>query len=197
MNYFNYFKLKSIYFILIIGFINGCDLFETRDAELPDEIRSNYTTPSERTILIQNLINSFSDKNTNNYTKTFSDPNLTGKLFFFNPSSTALRFQIWENWNISDEIQYFNNLINDVAQSLPISLSFRNENYGAVIADSASYTAEYTLVVPQLNNESLIFEGNLNFTMFRDAGGVWSIYFWEDNAIEGSTSWSELKGIVH
>jgi hypothetical protein len=189
--------MKYIYLILIAGLITGCDIFETRDAELPDETRSNYTTPSERTILIQNLINSFSDKNTNNYTKTFSDPNLTDKLFFFNPSSTALRFQIWENWNISDEIQYFNNLINDVPESLPVSLSFSNENYGSVIADSASYTAEYSLIVPQLNIESLVFEGNLKFTMFRDAGGVWSVYFWEDNAIETSISWSELKGIVH
>jgi len=57
--------MKFIYLILIIVLINSCDIFETRDAQLPDEIRSNYTTPSERIILIQNLINSFSDKNTN------------------------------------------------------------------------------------------------------------------------------------
>lgn len=189
--------MKLFFLILFAALINGCEIFETRDAELPDQIRSNYTTPSERTILIQNLIHSFSDRNTNNYTKTFSDPNLTGKLFFFYPSSTALRFQIWENWNISDEIQYFNNLINDVPQSLPINLSFANENYGSVIGDSATYTAEYSIVVPQLNNESLIYAGNLKFSMFRDAGGVWSVYFWEDNAVQGSTSWSELKGIEH
>lgn len=175
----------------------GCDIFETRDAESPDQVRSNYQTPSERSILIQNLIYSFSDKNANNYSKTFSDPNLTGKYFAFIPSSAALRFQIWENWNLVDETQYFNNLINNVPSTLPINLSFNNENFGSVIADSSTYTAEYTMVVPQQNNESLIFEGNLKFNMFRDAGGVWSIYFWEDNSVEGSISWSELKGIEH
>jgi hypothetical protein len=189
--------MKLFVSILLVLSVASCDLFETRDAESPDQTRSNYTTPSERNILIQNLIYSFSDKNVNNYIKTFSDPNVTGKLFAFTPSSAALRFQIWENWNLVDETQYFNNLINNVPDNLPINLDFNNENYGAVIADSATYTAEYTIVVPQQNSESLIFEGNLKFTMYRDASGVWSVYFWEDNSVEGSVSWSELKGIEH
>jgi hypothetical protein len=189
--------MKLIYLILFMPFISGCDIFETRDAELPDQTRSNYTIPSERIILIQNLINSFSDKNSNNYIKTFSEPGLTGKVFTFIPSSAALRFQIWDNWDLSDEIQYFNNLINDVPEDFPISLNFKNENYSPVIADSATYTAEYSILVPQLNSESLLYEGNLKFQMSRDAGGVWSVYYWEDNGVQGSTSWSELKGIEH
>ena len=190
--------MKLLLIILTTITFYGCDIFDTRDAETPDQTRSNYTTPSERTTLIQNLINSFSDKNANNYVKTFSDPNITGRVFRFAPSSVALSsFQIWGNWNTNDELQYFNNLINKVPEELPISLNFDTEEYGPVISDSASYSAAYTLVVPQLNSNSRVYEGNINFTMFRDAGGVWSVIFWEDISIPEATSWSELKGLEY
>ena len=192
-------KLIFTISILTLLVITGCDIFETRDAETPDQSRSNYRTASEPKILIQNLIASFADKDVVNYKNSF-ETSFSSKLFQFLPSSTALaRFQnIWSSWNIDSEIQYFNNMKTLVPDELPVtlSLSLSAESF-SVLGDSVKYTSEYFLNVPQRDSDPLIFKGNLEFTMIRDSRSVWVIYYWKDNAIEDNSSWSDLKGSVY
>ena len=75
----------------------GCDIFTTRDPETPDQSKSNYTDAFERETVIQNLINSFADKNSIDYLKSLANLDFTNRPFLFVPSSTALtRYQtIW------------------------------------------------------------------------------------------------------
>jgi hypothetical protein len=47
--------------------------------------------------------------------------------------------------------------------------------------------------VPVLNSEPKIYTGSLKFTLVTDTNSAWVIYFWEDIAKQGATSWSELK----
>lgn len=189
--------MKILIFILPLLFLSGCDIFQTRDAELPDQSRSNYTPPSEPQILIQNLINSFSDKNAINYLKSFSDPDFSEKIFSFIPSAEAsARFQIWDDWSRDDEFQYFNNLINSVPEELPVSLSIFNEEI-STLEGGFNYSAEYSISVPRLNTEPIIYKGTLNFNIIRYDAGTLAIHVWEDIAIPGFQSWSELKGEKH
>ena len=111
--------MKNIIIILSLLLLTACDIFETRDAEDPEESRSNYTTQGEPEILIQNLINSFSDKDANNYIKSFTDPAFSNKVFFFLPTSSALQTfsNIWTDWNVYKEFQYFQNLITAAPRS--------------------------------------------------------------------------------
>jgi hypothetical protein len=186
-------KIKLSIILLLALLIWGCDIFETRDPEQPDRSRSNYETPSEPQILIQNLKNSFSDKNADNYRKNFaSGPPLVNKTFFFLPTSEALssNSSLWASWNVESEFLYFKNLITRTPEELPITLSLFSENYSP-FGDSTIYTAEYSINVPNLSGTSDIYKGNLKFSMITDNQAAWVIYYWED--ISNEISWSDLK----
>jgi len=187
--------MKKFIVIFVLLSLTACDIFETRDAEDPEESRSNYTTPSEPEILIQNLINSFSDKDADNYVKSFTDPAFSNKVFFFLPTSSALQTwsNIWTDWNVDKEFQYFQNLITVAPEELPITLIFKSEDYNH-LGDSLIYIAQYFISIPQLNDEPINYEGNIKFSMVRDMRDTWAIYFWQDHAISESQSWSDLKG---
>ena len=191
--------MKNLVIILLLFLAVSCDIFETRDAESPDQARSNYQPATSPEILIQNLIDSFADKDVVNYQNTF-ETGLSSKDFTFIPSSTALsRFQnLWPTWNIDDEVQYFNNMKTTVPDELPVllsGLSISPESF-SIFGDSLKYNSEYFISVPQINSEPLIFQGNLELSMI-NVSTVWLVYFWKDNAIEDNPSWSDLKGSVY
>jgi hypothetical protein len=175
----------------------GCDIFTTRDPEAPNESRSNYVDATERQIVIQNLINAFADKNVDDYLKSFSNLNFINRPFLFIPSSTALtRYQtIWIDWNLTSEVQSFNNMKTLVPDELPVTLSLSSSpNSFSVFGDSLKYTSEYFINVPQRDGDPLNYEGNVEFSMIRDSRSIWVIYFWKDNAVGDEPSWSDLKG---
>lgn len=191
--------MKNLVIILLLFLAVSCDIFETRDAESPDQSRSNFQPATSPEILIQNLIDSFADKNVVNYQNSFVT-GLSNRVFTFVPSSTALsRFQnLWQTWNIDAEVQYFNNMKTSVPDELPVllsGLSLSPESF-SIFGDSLKYNSEYFISVPQINSEPLIFQGNLELSMI-NVSTVWLVYFWKDNAIEDNPSWSDLKGSVY
>jgi hypothetical protein len=191
--------MKSLVIILLLFSAVSCDIFETRDPESPDQSRSNYQPATSPEILIQNLIDSFADKDMVNYQNTFVT-GLSNRVFTFIPSSTALsRFQnLWPTWNVDSEVQYFNNMKTSVPDELPVllsGLSLSPESF-SIFGDSLKYNSEYFISVPQRNSEPLIFQGNLELSMI-NLSTVWRVYFWKDNAIEDNPSWSDLKGGVY
>ncbi len=187
--------MKSFYKILLITFLlslTACDLFQVRDPEDPSQTKSSYRVPVEPKDVIQNLINAFKDKNPNDYKKNFSTGlPLVNRDFFFIPSGNVLS-SFPTDWYVDEEFQYFNNLVTRSPQDIPITLSFTDEEYD-IRADSTIYSAKYFLSVPVLNSEPKVFEGRLKFSMTTDINAAWIIYFWEDIAVQGSKSWSELK----
>ena len=192
--------MKYCFYILLVFFLVGCDIFTTREPELPNETRSNYVDATERQIVIQNLINAFADKNADDYLKSFSNLNFVNRQFQFIPSSTALiTYQnIWVDWNLTSEVQSFNNMINTVPDESPVILTLSIEqNSFSVLGDSLRYSSNYSISLPQRNVESLIFEGNVEFSMIRDSRSIWVIYFWKDNGVGDNPSWSDLKGSLY
>jgi len=190
--------MKNLIFIMLLFSAFSCDIFETRDAESPDRSRSNYLPATSPEILIQNIIDSFADKDVVNYQNSFVT-GLSNRVFTFVPSSTALsRFQnLWPTWNIDDEVQYFNNTKTSVPDELPISLSLsKSPESFSIFGDSLKYNSEYFISVPQRNSEPLIFQGNLELSMI-NVSTVWLVYFWKDNAVEDNPSWSDLKGSAY
>ncbi len=182
----------KIFISIFLITVSGCELFQVREPEDPDETKSSFRVPVEPAAVIQNLINSFKDKNSNDYKKNLSSGlPLVNRDFFFVPSGNVSSiFPI--DWHVDDEFQYFNNLVTKSPESVPITLSFTGEIYD-VRADSALYTAQYSISVPVLNSDPKIYQGSLKFTMTRDINSAWIIYFWEDIANQGFKSWSDLK----
>lgn len=186
----------KFFFLIFFSFLFiGCDIFNVRDAEDPDLPPSNYLPPAFPDDLISNFINSFLDKDVNNYTASFSDKNFTDKIFQFVPSSGAVsQFPLFVDWDKTNEGQYFQNMILKVRENSQITLELTEisrNNFG----DSLFYTASYTLTIPFTDAEfPENYQGVLTFKMVRDSRSIWSIYFWQDNKSTNQPSWSELKG---
>lgn len=185
-------SLIQIFLIPIFLMFQACDLFESREPESPTETKSSYRVPVEPNDVIENLKNSFKDKNSNDYKKNFSSGSpLVDRDFIFMPASNVLPiFPI--PWTINQEFQYFNSMVTRVPSEFPIQLSLTNEQYD-IQADSAIYSAEYSINVPVLNSTPAVYEGNLRFVMVTDINSAWVIYYWEDIAKQNFDSWSQLK----
>jgi len=183
-----YFKILIVILIFILF---GCDIFEVRNPESPTDPKSGYSVPVEPRDVIQNIITAFNERNANDYRKNFAEgPPIMNRVFLFNPSGNVVS-SFPPNWTIDEEFQYFNNLVTRTPQDIPINLSFVGGQID-IQADSAIYSAEYSISVPIQNSEPQIYGGSLKFTMINE-NTTWVIYFWEDIAKVGVKSWSELK----
>lgn len=191
--------LITFYLIIVLISLSACDLFKTREPEDPDQNRANFQPPKEPSIVIQNLVNSFADKNTQNYIACFIDTIFTDKEFVFIPSSEAASIYgfLLQDWGIDDERQYFNSVITKVPKEFPVNLTFSDETYSSASGDTITYTANYFLNIPHNSTEPKNYSGNLQFNMVRDNKSDWSIYFWKDTRSSNLPSWSELKGIFY
>jgi hypothetical protein len=185
---------KLIFLLACFLTVGGCDLFTTRVPEKPLIPGNAYPPAITIDLLIANFINSIKYKDSQNYLATLSDPSFTSKVFSFSPSSEALlQFPaLGDNWNKTNESQYFNNLKVKVPDELPITLILSNST-SSIHGDSATYVASYSLNVPFTDiGVPTNYQGELIFELVLE--NVWSIYSWRDIKRSDSPSWSELKG---
>uniref|UniRef100_A0A832DNV5 Uncharacterized protein n=1 Tax=Ignavibacterium album TaxID=591197 RepID=A0A832DNV5_9BACT len=191
--------LIQIFFLLLLLIYSGCDLFNTRDPQKPDENRANFQPPKEPSIVIENLKNSFNDKNTQNYISCFVDTLFVNKPFVFLPSSEAASTYAFliQDWGLDDERRYFNSVVSKVPKDFPMTLTFSDESYSSLSGDTLIYSANYFINIPHNSSEPKNFSGNLQFNMVRDNRSDWSIYYWKDTRSSNLPSWSELKGIFY
>lgn len=184
--------------ILALSILTSCDLFTTRESESPNQSRSNYQPPFEKEIVIQNLQNALSDKNSENYMACFVDSLFSKKSFSYSASSEAAStYQIFlQGWGLNEEQQYVRNFFNKVPKDLPVSLTFDGEIYSNLSGDSLIYSATYFIKVPSsdVETQSDNYSGNIQLNMLRDNRAYWVIYYWKDTKSQTLPSWSELKG---
>lgn len=181
-------------FLLVLP---GCDIFDTREAEQPNQPRSNFINAVKPEDVITNLINSLQDLNDKNYLACFTDTSFSDYQFRFAPSSAAIsQFPVMaEGWGKNEEQQYILNLKNRITGEKQITLNFASPQYGSPQGDSLIFTSSYTLSVPHNDPDiPTVFGGDLSFSMARDSRKIWSIYFWRDTKSNEFPSWSELKG---
>jgi hypothetical protein len=178
--------------------LSSCNIFETRTPQSPAQTSSNYKPPINASDVFDNMQNAFSDLNTVNYLKSFSDSTTSGRTFVFEPSPQA-RSQyigVFINWTRQSEQQYFDNMRSKIAAGSTASLSF-TLNPTSIQSDSAQYDADYQLTVPHTQaNIPKVFQGRAQFFLIKDpVNSTWNIWRWIDlrNA-QNDTSWSDLKG---
>jgi len=185
--------------ILFLVSLGGCDLFQTRDAQKPNQPRSNYQLAVTPDLLIQNLVNSLKDVDLQNYLACFSDTSFSGKSYIFYPSigAASLYPSFASPWDKKNESAYFTNLISRIPAGVQVTLVITN-SISSPQGDSIIYTASYSLSVPFIDSSiPSLYQGGLKFSMIRDSRLVWSIYLWEDNKSPDFPSWSELKGRLY
>jgi hypothetical protein len=183
--------------LIIIISLSGCDIFTTREAEQPNQPRSNFIPALTPEDVLTNLKSSLEDLNVENYLACFSDSAFSERQFRFAASSTAIsQFPIMAaGWGKMEEQQYFLNMKNKIPEEKQILLTFFDIQIGSTQGDSTIFTGSYSLNVPHNDpGVPVLFEGELSFSMNRDSRSVWTIHFWRDNRSGEMPSWSELKG---
>jgi hypothetical protein len=186
-------RKRLTYFILLSLLITSCDLLSTRDPETPDAGRSSFIPATTPDLLFTNLTNSFKEKVVENYVGCFVDPSFLNNNYLYIPSAgSGIQFDVFLDWNVYSERQYFNNVQAATTENSPIVLQLLNE-ISNIAGDSAIYQYEYVLSVP-FQEESELYKGNCKFHIRNDSRSQWVITRWEDIKDQEYPSWSELKG---
>lgn len=177
--------------------VTGCGIFETRTPEPPSQTSSGFIPPTTANIVLDNLINSIQERNTDNYIRCFVDTAVSDKRFSFVPTQEAQSqyAAVFSSWALSSERAYFENLKSHTPASSTTLLALNNGKFESTQSDSAIYSASYLLIfqhnVSGIPQES---RGNLQFYLAPDRRGFWVIYRWIDIKTGSDFSWSEMKG---
>lgn len=187
-------KIKYIFTLIVISlFIKGCGIFETRDPQEPQNIRSTFIPPTSADIVIDNLSYSLQEKNSDNYNKC-----LSSQSFQFIPDSKSqlLYEQIFNGWNTQNEKRYLDNMIASQEGGSSTSVLFLdNERLTQISSDSARFQADYIFVF-QHNKANLpkSSKGRINLTIAADDDALFYIRKWEDfRQNDTDFTWSEFK----
>jgi hypothetical protein len=179
----------------MVVFFHGCDLFTTRTPEKPSETSSSFIPPTSPSIVIDNFINAIRERNTENYVSCFVDSTFSSYRFSFQAAQTAQTVygSLFLDWNLTSERTYFENLRSRVPTGGESTLILTDDRL-SLQADSAVYTATYTLIVQHtVQNIPQQAQGTLQFTLSPDLYNNWAIHRWIDNKAGNDSSWSDLK----
>jgi hypothetical protein len=167
----------------------GCDIFDTRDAEVPGTGGTPWVPPTLPAQVFINLESGLEDLTGANYEKSLGD------AFTFVPLAAdvdKLGADIYADWTKTVEVDVTDRILND-AQSVGvvfIKTQIRDE------ADFADFRVTYTLDVTYTNGDSETFKGVAQFDMQRIAGN-WRLIKWTDQeGIEGFATWGYLRGVT-
>lgn len=171
---------------------SGCDIFQTRTPQPPQQGQSSFVPATLPEQVITNLESAIEDENVVNYLSCLSDTTSGGRAFSFSPSADAPQ-QVFQGWNKTMEGGYFDKL---VAQSLKsqapvLTLSSPISQPLGGSSDSVLYSANYILEWPN-NTYPQEVKGILQFHLGHNTNQIWSIYYWTDSKTDTLT-WSDLK----
>ncbi len=179
--------------LLILGFIQACDLFAPRTPEPPDNQNTRFVPPTSADIVISNFINAVKDLNVENYMGCFAED-----VFVFQASSDAYsKFtSIFVQWNINSEKFYFNSLTADNTDKLNPKVQLSNSGFDIMTSDSAVYLSDYRITCDFIENPPRVFAGKMQLNIIKQTDGLWYIRRWNDYQNPQDTikdTWSGLK----
>jgi len=187
-------RLRISFFTLLA--LSGCNIFQTRTPQPPQQSQSNFIPATSPDIVIENLKNAIAEKDVENYLNCLSDTSFGGKVFSFEPPPDVKRqYSIFTNWDRNSERAYFNNLVVQSSATSSPALTLSSDNLVGPIGDSATYTADYNLIWPnKVPAAPQGVQGSLQFYLGADNNQNWSIHRWVDLRIADSLkTWSDMK----
>lgn len=182
-------RCKPHHIAVVSLLLISCNLFQTREPENPVSGSNSLEQATSPGIVINNLQASFQQKNIQEYEKLFND---TMIVFAPTPSAAARYSVVFSSWNRSAESNYFRNMITAVGTSSAPQLALTVVSTIQYQNDSAHYTLDYTIFVP--NAATNQFTGRTDLVLSPNKNAIWSIYRWIDYETKKDSSWSELKG---
>jgi hypothetical protein len=167
----------------------GCSIFDPRDPEPPVEGSGTYLQPDTPAQVVSNIQAAIEELNTLNYRRSFADD------FAFQPSASAqARYQIWAEWDPTNEEQYFSALSAaaefgedhrlELTDPAPVPVSER-----VSIVDSS-----YMLAVDHnRSDQPTEVQGRLRWEISQGEDGLWRLTAWVDQEFSNTPAWSDLK----
>lgn len=174
-----------------LAFLLCIACFRVREPALPDG-NTDWVTPTEPSILLDNFSKAATQVELNNYKRCLKSNNFS---FQADPTIKANNIGLFSNWQLDQEVQYFNNLMVKKANVSGNALTFNNKKFINYSPDSLEFTAEYELKM--YNSDTLLednmFIGQLSFIMVRNRQNEWQISQWQDLKTKPTKCWTELK----
>ena len=168
----------------------GCDLFQTRDPQPPNQAASTFKPPDTPEILLDNFVSAVEEHNVTNYMRCFVDTASSSMQFVFSPS--AGYESIFLNWKLEDEQRYFQNL-GDPSGAVPV-LSISDFQELNRTSSSSEMTMNYFLFYPHRRADvSQQVKGFMHLYALLDSRQQWVINRWEDTKTTSDSTWSYLK----
>lgn len=189
--------IKYILNIIFVAVIVGCDIFQTRTPQEPDDSSTDFQPASTHYILFTNFNNSFSRLNVEYYSDCFLDDiQISNSPYNFIPDADALaRYGIlYTSWNKDSEKQFLQGL----RSSMPIGafpiLNWKSKKYDIITSDSAVFVGEYIIQIKQKESDEN-YSGISRLVFARNQNGLWYIKSWTDfrNSADTLPTWSILK----
>lgn len=173
-------------FLLLL--LSGC--FNLRDPETPKpETVSEWTSPTQPAILVDNFSNAVRSLNVSVYDRCFT-PEFR---FLPDPATQGASSALFQNWSVPEERDYFNGLKNKSPNNARNLLELTKTRENFFNADSVEQYFTYKLQTAQTDTtlKSKEFTGKMRFILTR-RNTEWKIARWEDSR-ENQTCWSDLK----
>lgn len=187
--YFSFWPLISLFCCLLSLLAASC--FTIRPVEPPGVTSSDWVSPTDYEILLNNLQTSIAQRNPQNYLRCFNQDSLQ-----FLPAASLFNEHesIWQNWSILDEQSYLDNVIANLTVPTGNTLILREQDLQDVTGDSLRYVGEYTLRVNHSDTSlTTLFKGQIQLLVKSNSFNEWEIHRWEDIELYQDSSWSHLK----
>ena len=182
--------LLLILYSLLLLLLPACDLFSPRTPEPPIDDAGTFVQPDTPDQVVENVRNAVGELNAQNYRRSFAD-DLT---FRPSPEAEAGNPSIWSGWSVQDEESHFRALASAARLTSGNELRLNEPTLSAVDAARFTFDASYLLTVNHRKADlPSTLQGRLVWTIVQGEDGLWRISEWTDRAIEGVSSWSDLK----
>ena len=189
-------RFKKYLFIILSStyFAVGCGIFDTRDAEKPNAVRSTFVPPTSPELVITNLEFSILEKNSDNYFKCLSRDNFN---YIPDSRSQLIYGHIFKEWNVLSEKRYLDNILLQTDVTSTSRIFFDNKRFTQISPDSAMFQSDYILVFQHRRNDiPKSSKGSLNIYINSDEDRLFHIVRWEDYRYNDTDfTWSQTKAV--
>lgn len=174
--------------VLIMAAACSCNIFDTRDPEIPSSTTSTFEPPVTPETVLRNLRGAIVENNPDNYLRCFADTTVRPYVFV---ASADIRPNFPE-WSLAEEDRYFRGMGALLDGRSVLSDTIQTVNF---FSDS-TFTVRYSLFVPHTDTRApRHVQGSMLLHLAVDPQGRWAIDRWEDirePSLPDST-WSYLK----
>jgi hypothetical protein len=188
-------KIYIVIGILALLYLSCTNPFSTRSPEDPDlgggKPKSQLQTDPDS--LLSKLRSSFGLRDVTDYQECLADSFQVGKNFVFIPENREINRLA--NWNLQDEANYFNKLIN--SDNLEdINITFNTLNYWQQVEGPDTLQIEFSYQIEiKFITRTELYQGTSIIKILKSSSSLWYIFYWRDfyNSNDPADTWSTLK----